>query len=465
MKKITRRQFAITCSAGLASAALAKGETVAADSTKHPNIIFLLTDDQRWDTLGCMGNDIIQTPHIDAMASEGVVFDNAFITTSICAPSRATYLSGQYVCHHGINGFQQTFSDEQWAATYPAMLREAGYATGFVGKYGVGGKMPEDKFTFWRGYPGQGHYEQKDEQGNHKHLTQVHEEAALEFLRDYSGKQPFCLSVSFKAPHCQDGDPRQFIYDPRYAELYKDVTIPPVETNDDQYYERFPEFFRKKNEARKRWEIRFSEPDLYQEMVRGYYRLITGVDRVVGALRAELETQGVADNTVIVYMADNGFFLGEHGLAGKWYGYDPSIRVPLVVYDPRLPETQRGRRCAEMALNTDIAPTILSLAGITPPEVMQGRDLSPLIEGQQTAWRDDFYYEHSFEHPAIPKSDGVVGKRFKYLRYYEQTPVYEELFDREEDPQEINNLAVDPNHAELLNRMRERCAALKAQYS
>ena len=179
MNKITRRQFARASSAGIASILLTAGKSAAAKTATRPNIIFLLTDDQRWDTLGCMGNSIIQTPHIDAMAAEGVIFDNAFITTSICAPSRATYLSGQYVCHHGINGFKQTFSDAQWAETYPAVLREAGYATGFVGKYGVGSKMPEDKFTFWRGYPGQGHYEQKDDQGSYKHLTQTHEEYAL----------------------------------------------------------------------------------------------------------------------------------------------------------------------------------------------------------------------------------------------------------------------------------------------
>ncbi len=464
MDKMTRRQFALAGigGAGLAATMLAtENQPQGHAAGKRPNIIFLLTDDQRWDALGCMGNDIIHTPHIDNMAAEGVIFDNAFVTTSICAPSRATFLSGQYVCRHGINNFHDTFSPEQWAKTYPALLREAGYATGFVGKYGVGRDMPEKAFTYWRGYAGQGHYEQEDEDGNYIHLTQVHENDSLAFLREYGTEGPFCLSVSFKAPHCQDGDPRQFIYDPRYSELYEDALIPPPESADDKYFERFPDFFRENNEARNRWKKRFSDPVLYQEMVHGYYRLITGVDRVVGAIRDELETLGVADNTIIIFMSDNGFYLGDYGLAGKWYGHDPSIRVPLVVYDPRLPESQRGTRRSEQALNLDIAPTMLAMAGLPCPDGIQGKDLAPLLYGRETAWRDDFYYEHTFDHPGIPKSEGVVGVRYKYLRYYEADPVYEELYDREKDPLEVQNLADDPAHAELLATMRSRCDALK----
>ncbi len=462
MQNITRRQFGMMTFGGAGLAALLTSRRYVS-AAERPNIIFLLTDDQRFDTLGCTGNPLIYTPHIDALAAQGVLFENAFVTTSICAPSRASYLSGQYVCHHGINNFSKTFTDEQWATTYPALLREAGYATGFVGKYGVGNEMPEDKYDFWRGYAGQGHYEQKDEQGNYKHLTQVHEESALAFLHEYGGKQPFCLSVSFKAPHCQDGDPRQFIYDPQYEDLYEDVEMVPPETADDQYYERFPDFFRSKNEGRKRWQIRFSEPVLYQKMVRGYYRLITGVDRAVGAICATLQEKGLADNTIIVFASDNGFYLGDHGLAGKWYGHDPSIRIPLIVYDPRLPEACRGKRSRELALNIDVAPTLLDMAGITPPEMMQGRSLLPLVQGKKTDWREEFYYEHTFDHPAIPKSEGIVGRRFKYLRYYEQSPVYEELYDRQSDSLETTNLTNDPAHAERLQQLRTRCDEMKQQ--
>ena len=436
-------------------------QTASEGDSSPPNIVFLLTDDQRWDALGCMGNALIHTPHLDAMAKDGVVFDNAYVTTSICAPSRATILSGQYVCRHGIDNFSKTFTQETFLDTYPALLRAAGYATGFVGKYGIGAEMPEDEFDYWRGYAGQGHYEQQDEQGNPVHLTQVHENQALEFLELYGNRQPFCLSVSFKAPHCQDGDPRQFIYDPRYADLYKEVEIPVPENLTDTYHTRFPEFFRNNNEARNRWEIRFSTPEQYQEMVKSYYRLITGVDRVVGAIREKLAALNLAKDTIIVFTSDNGFFLGDHGLAGKWYGYEPSIRVPLVIYDPRLPQELRGVRRTQMALNLDMAPTLLSYAGVQPPSDMQGKNLLPVLLDDSHPLREDFFYEHTFEHPGIPKSEGVVSLRHKYLRYYEQEPVYEELFDLQQDPFETFNLAGKPEYSSRLEKMRERCEEFK----
>ena len=461
--ELTRRQFMMRSAGGMGLTAALLSTGKITDAAEKPNIIFLLADDLRWNGLGCMGNSEVQTPNIDALAAAGILFENAYVTMSICAPSRASYLSGQYVCHHGINDFGKTFTATQWEATYPAMLRDAGYATGFIGKYGVGKKMPEDKFDFWGGFPGQGKYEQKDKDGNYEHLTQVHEEKALEFLQTYGDKQPFCLSVSFKAPHCQDGDPRQFIYDPRYTDLYEDIDVTPPETAEEKYFQLFPDFFRNNNEARNRWQIRFSNPELYQKMVKGYFRLISGVDRVVGAIRAELESKGLAENTIIVFASDNGFYLGDHGLAGKWYGHDPSIRIPLIVYDPRLPANRRSMHRTEMALNIDIAPTLLDMAGITPPNVMQGKSLLPLVEDEKTDWREDFYYEHTFNHPAIPKSEGVVGKRFKYLRYYEQSPIYEELYDHQTDPLETNNLSDNPDYKEQLEQLRLRCDELKKE--
>ncbi|HPA16783.1 MAG TPA: sulfatase [Verrucomicrobiae bacterium] len=428
-----------------------------------PNIIFLLGDDHRWDALGCMGNKIIRTPNIDGLARDGVLFDNMFVTTAICAVSRASIFSGQYARRHGINDFVTPFTPEQWARTYPAVLRKAGYRTGFIGKFGVGDKSPEpkDEFDYWRGFRGQGKYENTDENGNYIHLTQIMENQALEFLRGCERGKPFCLSVSFKAPHCQDGDPRQFIYDRRDAGLYADVTIPPPPVGEDKYFAMFPEFFRANNEARKRWEIRFSTPEKYQEMVKGYFRLITGLDRVVGAVRAELERRGVADNTVILYAGDNGFYLGEHGLAGKWYGHEESIRVPLVIYDPRLPATRRNQRLKPNALNTDIGPTILAMAGVPIPAEMQGRDLGPLLRGETPPWRTEFFYEHNVPIKTLRQSEGVAGGRYKYLRYSEQEPPWEELYDLQADPHEVKNLAADPAHRELLEKMRARWAELR----
>ncbi len=460
MEQVNRRKFLRSVGMGALLYSVGISCIVRKVKTQYPNIIFLLTDDQRWDTLGCMGNKIIKTPNMDALAQDGVLFKNAFVTTSICCVSRANIFLGQYARRHHINDFQTNFTPTQLSHTYPMVLKKNGYRIGFIGKYGVGDKLPADQYDYWKGIPGQPVYEQKDENGHPKHLTKIIGEQALEFLSGAKQEKPFCLSISFKAPHVQDGDPRQFIYDPAFKDEYKNVAIPVPETADPKYYESFPAFFKAKNEGRRRWEIRFSTPEKYQESVKSYYRLISGVDVVVGKIRDALAKQKLDKNTVIILLGDNGFYLGEHGLAGKWFGHEESIRVPLIVYDPRLPSRLRGQKRTEMALNIDIAPTILSLAGVQIPQSMQGRDLMTLIKGNAHNWRHDFLYEHLFQHPAIPKSEGVVGERFKYLRYIDQNPVYEELYDLKNDPHEENNLALKKEYDPILKKMRERCDEL-----
>lgn len=429
--------------------------------TQPPNLIFLLTDDQRWDALGYAGNSIIQTPNMDALAAGGLYFPNAYVTTAICSVSRASIFSGQYARRHGIHGFATSFSDSAFAQTYPMLLKEAGYRVGFIGKYGVGREAPEAAFDDWYGFNGQGYYEGEDENGDPQHLTARMGAQAKTFLAAQAKDQPFSLSISFKAPHVQDQDPRQFVYDPAYADLYQTDTIPLPETAADRYFEAFPEFFTANNEGRHRWEKRFATPEAYQTSVKGYYRLVTGIDRVLGDLREELDKQGFSDNTVIILMGDNGFFLGEHGLAGKWYGYEESIRVPFFVYDPRLLAPARGQTFEEMVLNIDVAPTLLDLAGIPIPEGMQGRSVFELVRGTATDWRTAFFYEHLFDYEPIPKSEGVVSLTEKYLRYVEQDPVYEELFDLVQDPHETSNLATDPDHQVRLDQMRHRLDVLR----
>jgi len=469
--RTTRRAFLKSAAVGLG--ALACGRSAARAATRRrPNILFLLTDDQRWDTLGCAGNAIVRTPHLDAMAAAGVRFTHAFVTTSICCSSRASIFAGQYSRRHGIHDFATPFSDAAWADTYPAQLKQAGYRLGLIGKYGVGADRDFHKGTFdyWKGIPGQPVYEQTDERGNYKHLTQLLGEQAIEFLQG-GDDRPFCLSISFKAPHVQDSDPRQFIYDPIYKDLYRDVAIPVPQTASPEHLAALPAFLRDDaTTARARWKMRFDTPAKFQESVKGYYRLITGVDTVVGRIRAELARLGQADNTVIVFTGDNGFFLGEHGLAGKWYGYEESIRVPLLVYDPRLPASHRGHVASQIALNIDIAPTILSLAGVEAPSAMQGVDLSSLLGGRAGLGRSDFFYEHLFvNRPGgkgpnlIPQSEGVVSLRYKYLRYIEQEPAFEQLFDLESDPREHRNLAAEPDRQGLLNAMRARWQELRAE--
>jgi len=435
---------------------------VLQSSKKHPNIILLVTDDQRADALGIM-NPLLQTPQMDALANEGVLFRNAYVTTSICCCSRASIFSGQHTARHRIYDFQAMFSPEAASETYYGRMRQAGFRTGFIGKYGLGAgeTPPAQEFDYWRGFMNQGKYETTDENGRYIHLTRVMGDQALEFLDDCSKKQAFCLSVSFKAPHCQDGDPRQFIYDHTYRDIYDDVTFPEPQTGDPKYWEQFPGFFKENNEARHRWKIRFSEPELYQKMVKNYHRLIHGVDVQIGRIREKLAEKGLADNTVIIFIGDNGFFLGEHGMAGKWYGQEESIRVPLIVYDPRLSNSLQGTQREQMALNIDIAPTLLSAAGLAVPEGMQGENLLDLVQEKEGPWRQDFYYDHRVDISTIPKCEGVVSKRWKFVRYAEAEPVYEQLFDLKEDPQETRNLAASPEHQEELRRMQLRFDILK----
>ena len=431
--------------------------------TSRPNIIFLLSDDQRWDAAGYAGNSIIQTPNIDALAHDGVSFRNAYVTTPVCAISRASIFTGEYARRHGILDFTTDFSPAQLEQTYPAILHAAGYRTGFIGKFGVGNNPPAGMFDYWRGFAGQGQYLTTDSAGTPMHLTRLESRQAIAFLDSQPPDQPFVLSVSFKAPHVQDESAVQFIPDGTDAALYSNVEIPPPATADDTYWEAFPEFFKVNNRARERWTALFSTPERYQASVKGYYQLVTGLDRDVGEIRAELRRLNLEKNTVIIFSSDNGFFLGELGMAHKWYGQEPSVRVPLVVYDPRNLTGEGGRVESAIALNIDIAPTLLDIAGVPIPSQMEGSSLMPLVHGRKLAWRSDFLFEHLFPDPMIRRSAGVIGGRYKYLRYLDPNPNYEVLYDLVADPNETTNYAQDPNYQAILDRLRQRYTQLLAQ--
>ena len=228
------------------------------------------------------------------------------------------------------------------------------------------------------------------------------------------------------------------------------------ETADPRYVSQLP-LSVQRSEGRRRWGVRFSTPELYQTSVKNYYRLITGVDRAVGQAMAALERAGLDDNTVVIYTSDNGFYLAEHGLAGKWFMHEESIRVPFIVRDPRLPRARAGSRVSEMTLNIDLAPTMLARGGAEIPASMQGRDVSPLLRGDGSGWRRDWFYEHRFRHNGwIPATEGVRTDRWKYTRYIDENPAFEELFDLRQDPREKSNLATRPEREALLGRLRRR---------
>lgn len=429
---------------------------VAQEPARRPNLLVLLTDDQRWDSMGCAGNLRVDTPSLDVLAREGVRFRNAFVTTAICAASRASILTGLYESAHGFTFGTAPLADVHVDASYPALLRAAGYRTGFVGKFGVNTTKGATARMFDSFRALSTPYLKPQPDGTVKHLTDLEADAALAFLAGCSPDQPWCLSVSFNAPHAEDGAKEQYFWPAAQDAAYADTTFPVPATMDDAFFAKLPQFLRA-SESRTRFRWRFDEPDKYQRMVRGYHRMIRGVDAAVGRLRAELVQRGLADNTVVVFTSDNGYFLGERGFADKWYAYEPSIRVPLLVMDPRLPPLRCGATSDHVALNVDLAPTLLELASLPSPATMQGQSLVPLLHGKaQPEWRSEFFYEHRFVHKAIPRSEGLRTGRFTYLRWIDRDPVVEELYDHQADCDQVHDLAGDPAFAEVLAELRAR---------
>ncbi len=429
----------------------------------RPNILFILTDDQKWNTLGCMGDTNILTPHIDRLARQGVLFQNHFVTTSICCCSRASIFTGQYMSRHGIGDFKTSLRAAQWAETYPALLRQNGYCTGFIGKFGVGNdkavKAMAARFDYWKGVPGQGgKYFIDPKDPSRTHETKKFGDDALEFLAATSTNQPFCLSISFTAPHARDNMPHleQYQPDDRDWSLYSRTMIPLSVTDNSTYFSKLPKTVQT-SIGHERWGWRFDTPEHYEISVKNYYRLISGIDREVGRIRAELEQRGLASNTVIIYTSDNGYFLGDRELSDKFYMYEEGLRDPLIICDPREPAANRGRTESAMTLNIDFAPTMLALGGVTPPAGMQGRSLLPLLANHKPAdWRTDFFYEHHTFPTLISPSEGVRTERFAYIRWLAEKPLVEELFDLKNDPLEGRNLAGNPEYAGQLDRLRAR---------
>ncbi len=431
---------------------------------KKPNIIYLLTDDHRWNSLGVMGNTIIQTPNLDKLANNGVLFKKAYVTTAICCVSRASMLSGQYMSRHHIEDFNTSFSPTALQNTYPILLKKAGYQTGFIGKYGIGipKEQPRNEFDFWAGSDkAQPDYEMKDSKGNFIHHTEKVNEDIEQFLQKCSTEKPFCLSVSFKAPHIQDGDPRQFIPQRRFLTMYAKDSIAEPEKANPKYWNSFPDFFRTdQNIARERWLLQFANNKMYQESVRNYYRLISGVDEVVGNMMKSLMEKGLADNTVIIFMGDNGHYLGEYGLTGKWFGHEESVRVPLIIYDPRNIKLHK-KTTQKFALNIDIAPTILRFAGIKIPTQMQGVDLIEMLNNKLLD-RKEFFYEHTYlGSPRLPKVEGVIAKDFKYMKYIEHN--YEEFYDLKNDSDEKQNIAKNADYHNKLVFFQKKYIRWKKQ--
>jgi arylsulfatase A-like enzyme len=452
---MTVRRTALTTALLLALAAAPAPARTAGNARPPLNVVLIILDDVRWDALGAAGNATVRTPRIDQLAREGIRFEQARVTTAICMVSRATLLTGQYMSRHGITEFGRAIAPEPFAQTYPAVLRRAGYWTGYVGKYGIGRPRPDD-FDVLRAY--EGTHWMTGPSGDRIHVTEKNARDAIEFLQSRPKDRPFSLTVGFFAPHAVDDAPEQYLPQDWSATLYEGVTIPPALRGDPAYLAALPPFLSNEaNEGRVRYHWRFDTPERYQAYMTRYYRLITEVDYAIGRIAGELQAQGAYDTTLIAVIGDNGYFQADRGLADKWYPYEESMRVPLVVRDPRLAPGRRGMTRRQLALNLDVAPTLVAAAGIAVPGVMQGRDLGPLYLGARAPeWRDEFLYEHptvTSKH-RIPASQAVVRRDWKYVEWPEFGA--QQLFDLRDDPGEIRNLAGQPAYAGQERRMRQR---------
>ncbi|QTN30892.1 sulfatase-like hydrolase/transferase [Akkermansiaceae bacterium] len=464
----------------------------------RPNIVLIYTDDQRYDAVGYAGNPVVRTPNLDKLAKSGVVFRNCFVNTSICAISRANILSGQYPSRHGIDDFHKEFSGTQLSDTVPALLRESGYQTAFFGKWGIG-DSPEKThrgaaaFDYWAGQPmqtcffhqpdcryvrydgfsktlddlcdcpadsrGKVGYRNRIGAANLRDPLHMDSEIipmqAARFLegRDYA--KPFCMMLFFKSPHSPVGD-----FDPAVKDMLKGKAIPKTAAGTLENAMKEPEIIRKSLG----WPTgnRFLRiPPERDRFLRDYYRSVSSMDLGVGRIMEELGKRGLAENTVVLFTSDNGYFECEHGLSGKWLMYEPSLRVPGFMADPR---RKGGKLSDRLVITTDFSATMLDLAGLPVPERVSGMSLSALAENAAADWRKDFYYEHPYAHNgAIPTTVGVRSETMSYTRYTSESPAYEQLFDLTEDPDQLSDLARDPAHSGILEEMRKRCRQLAAE--
>lgn len=461
---MTRRQL-MSAAAGVAAGGFPH---ISNAQMRRPNILFVMTDDQRWDAMSCAGNRILRTPHMDRLAEEGVRFTEAFVTNALCSPSRGSILTGLHSHAHGVttNGGKTHYFRPN-ITTFPMLLQRAGYYTAVVGKWHIATLPAGLGFDHWCILPGQGLYDNPVMIANggrvqfRGHCEDVVGDQALETLKTRPKGKPFCLLYHFKAPH-RAWNPAE-----RYRKVYEDITIPEPPTfnvglddrpecvrSTDMQIADMPDFRERgvpahlPREERKRLN--------FQVFLKNYYRTLLGVDENLGRVLDWLDKQGLRENTLVIYTGDNGFFQGEYGMFDKRLMYEPSIRVPMLVRYPAAVKARVDRE--HMVINNDVFHTVLDYAGVPRPKETENHGLSwrPVLEGQSGAWRDSWFYEY-FEYPGphcAPKLRGVRTRRFKLIHYI-QSPQAWEMFDLEKDPEERRNLYGDPAHREMAGKLRE----------
>ncbi len=476
----TRRQFLKQAQLAAVSAGtsyILSGCALSAQSRpatrRKPNIVFIMTDDHAAHAMSCYGSRINKTPNLDRLAKEGMKFTNCFCTNSICAPSRATILTGKYSHLNGVINNAVAFEGRQ--QTFPKLLQQAGYETALIGKWHL--ISDPTGFDYWNILPGQGEYHNPEfiEMGRRAkydgYVTDIITDKCIEWLMNREGDKPFCLLYHHKAPH------RHWQPDEKHTAMYEDADIPVPQTFDDDWSSRSPAAHQQEmtiehhlvdrdlkveppaglsGPALKRWK--------YQRYIKDYLRCIASVDDNVGRFLDYLDKAGLTDNTVVIYTSDQGFFLGDHGWFDKRFMYEESLRMPLLVRYP--PLIRPGSINTDIVLNIDFAPTLVDLAGAPAPADMQGYSIRPLLRGRTpTDWRRSMYY-HYYEYPgwhSVKRHYGVRTQRYKLMHFYYDIDAWE-LYDLQSDPDELQNVYDKPTYAQVVNNLKAELRRLQHLY-
>ena len=427
---------------------------------KKRNVIFILIDDMRFDSMSCMGHPFLKTPNLDRLAKGGMFFNHAYVTTSLCSPSRASIMSGQYAHTHGVMNNSTLLPAD--TATFPIELQKSGYDTAFIGKWHMGGSTAEPRpgFNHWISFRGQGVYNNPTFNINGKsvprqgYMTDILTDYASDYIKQDKDK-PFFMYLSHKAVHAD------FYPAERHKDAYSDVKIdyPDSMANTEENYKGKPQWVKRQRHSWHGVDYMYHDHTYFDRFIIDYNRTMLAVDDSIGRLMDTLEEQGILDDTLILFMGDNGFLHGEHGLIDKRCMYEESIRVPLLAHCPNMikPDSKTDR----IALNVDIGPTILEAAGVSTPESMQGESFLPILKGEDPEWREAMLYEYFWEEsfPQTPTVFGVRTEKYKYMHYHGVFDL-NELYDLENDPKEMNNLIDDPAHFEVRKDMQKRLTKL-----
>lgn len=436
------------------------------EGTKPRNVVFILSDDHRHDAMSFMGHSFAKTPHMDAMAANGVHLKNAFVTTSLCSPSRASILTGLYTFRHRVIDNQRAVPGG--TIFFPQYLQKAGYKTGFIGKWHMGhaNDDPRPGFDYWFSFKGQGQYYPPgpkytiNDNGKRVpqdgYITSLLTKKAIEFLEAQKDKdEPFFLYLSHKAVH------GPFTPEPKYDGSLAEgkFSVPPSGQKLENNLKNRPRWLLDQRNSWHGMDFPLHTGTDIETFYKSYCEALRSVDDSIGAVMNQLKRMGIHDETLVIYMGDNGYMFGEHGLIDKRVAYETSSRVPMLMQCPELFE---GNRVVEQVVaNIDIAPTIMETMGLEKPPHMDGESFIPLACGKDIPWRDYFLYVYYWEqnYPQTPTHFSLRGDRFKYTTYYGLWDT-DELFDIQADPNEQNNLIHDPGFAKTKTEMQNRLYAM-----